>query len=195
MNKMIVIPEEVWRRNEDIERRKTVYPTLTQLEEDIHRLLEDANVGDYEKMTILSQLQHRYRNIYATLPPLSMVPPLAAATVAAPVPTTVDAASDIKNSDIQKVVNTFPQSWQKRATELLLGMKQLGRVEWDDDFGVRIDGAKVENANIGTLLRNVLRSRPYKDEPPGWTLFKEHVPTRLQRQDANTNVIEWEERP
>ena len=65
---MVVIPEHIWSFNkeEPVEKRKTIYPTLSKLEQNIRKLLENTQIDDHEKAKLLTQLQQRYKGVYST---------------------------------------------------------------------------------------------------------------------------------
>ena len=67
-------PRHVWSydKEEPVEKRKTIYPTLSKLEKNIRNLLENMQIDDYEKAKLLTQLQQRYKGVYSTRKPLKM---------------------------------------------------------------------------------------------------------------------------
>lgn len=168
VNKLVVVPEEVWHHNESIERRKTVYPTLDRMEDEIHRLLEDYRLNDYEKVKLLQQIQQRYKNIYGAS--RSEATPTPAAAAAAPLTPPPSPPS----GDVDTVLTTLPKKLRASGRKVLEDVRSTGNVTWDNlDKSIKIRGIKVEKSDIGKLVRNALK--PYSREPHGWSLFKQYL--------------------
>ena len=174
--KMVVIPEHVWSfdKEEPVEKRKTIYPTLRKLEGSIQKLLEDTQIDDYEKTKLLTQLQQRYKGIYSTRQPLKMHLETNGKETRQPSEVTIKRKLDLSLSDDDDLIEMMPtltpintdnaSNREKVHSEIMTALpkyalkkyrKMMDVIESSQTMAydtqtraLTIDGTAVENTNI-----------------------------------------------
>ncbi len=170
--KMLVIPEEMWtqQKTEDIERRKTVYPSLLKLESDIDELLDNDKINDYDKVKLLTQMQQRYKGIYSTKEPLkirleddAVVPKIEL--------TPADESKPTPDFVANEILLAAPKHSKSKIPTLLNFIKQSGRIGWDNQKRLVIGGQPMENTNIVDLISHLTRKANRSPKVKGWNEF------------------------
>lgn len=184
--KLVVLPEQLWKREreEEIERRKTVYPSLSNIEEDIVHLLNNHDLSAYKKVKMLSQLQQRYKGIYATREPFKVqfenVAKKTDDSQSTPVKDSISSSTD---TVFAQVMNSIPKTNRTKAAQIMSAMKASGsKLDWDSQQRIIINGTTIEGSNVVDLIKNAASKSPKKLDTPGSAKFYELL------DDLNVNV-------
>lgn len=166
---MIIVSPEVLQRvqntqNASVSVNKMPGDTVSELDREMFRLLNNKNISDHDKWDQYHQVLQRYLH-YTSQKRKPVQIPIVELKDESEKPTMSDAQSSIGHEDI---VDTFSKNYKKDVRNILKaidGKKDL--ISWDNDGIVYIQGDKIPHSNIIDLLHDVIRVRK-STQPPGW---------------------------
>lgn len=175
--KMIIVSPEVLQRVQNMQQHqqqpsstasvsKLAGDTVSGLDREMYRLLNDKNINDHDKWDQYNQVLQRYLHFASQkrkpiqLPIIDLSDDVDGGRSAKLIPQSL-----VGNEEI---LDTFTKTYKKDVKNFLKaidGKKDL--ISWDNDGVVYIEGDKIPHSNIIDLLHDVIRARK-STQPPGW---------------------------
>lgn len=161
--KMVLVSPELLekiREHSQTSSKTSTSDTVSALDSEMLRLLNDKTLSDHEKWNQYQQVLQRFLHFKAVKRAPLQVPVVDTTTT-----TTTDKHP---NLDIDEIVGTFPKTYKQDARNFLRAIEKKSELfDWDNDGVVYIRGERIPNSNVIDLLHDIIRTRK-STYPPGW---------------------------